>query len=359
MRNPLMRTFARTLALFALLLAGAASRSDALATLPPYFTDHVIAAGFDFPIPIVFLPDGRLLTAESKTGRIRMLVKGVIASTDPVATVDSLASDGGEQGLWGLAVDPRWPTHPYLYVMYGAQDSTLRIRRLRMSGSLSDSASGNLVEAPAFTRDILNDVPDHFGEHNGGCLRFGKDSLLYASFGDDYEACNATDPSELRGVIARMDVRKIPNIPGAPDKPLMVPASNPFASSGIVNERLVYARGFRNPFRFSIDRATGRLFVADVGLVQYEEIDVISTPGLNYGWPFLEGTAPYVTTESYTGAPLSPAVLRARVTGVTGGGARLNVPSLAVRISPASITSDRGSSGSVVKGAICRSLWTT
>ena len=293
-----------TLLAWTVLLASAlATRASPLATLPAYFQDHIVAQGLDYPLPLAFLPDGRLLTVESKTARVRMIVQGAIASTDPVTTIDSVATDGGEQGVWGLAVDPRWPQKPYIYVMYSALDSTIRIRRLMLAGALSDSTSGNLHLWPGSQRDVIRDAPDANAEHNGGTLRFGADSLLYASFGDDYAPCHATLTTALYGGIARMDVRRLPDSPGPPNKPLMVPAGNPFANSASIDERLIYARGFRNPFRFSIDKPTGRLFVGDVGLLNYEDIDVISAPGGNYGWPYYEGPLQYLTTECGTTAP--------------------------------------------------------
>ena len=156
-----------------LLTSALATRASPLATLPAYFQDHIVAQRLDYPVPLAFLPDGRLLTVENKTARVRMIVQGAIASTDPVTTIDSVATDGGEQGVWGLAVDPRWPQKPYIYVMYSALDSTIRIRRLMLAGALSDSTSGNLHLWPGSQRDVIRDAPDANAEHNGGTLRFG------------------------------------------------------------------------------------------------------------------------------------------------------------------------------------------
>jgi hypothetical protein len=155
---------------------------------------------------------------------------------------------------------------------------------------------------------VIRDAPDQYEDHNGGCLRFGPDSMLYASFGDDLAPCHAEDHSQLYGVIARMDVRKLPDTPGPPDKALIVPPDNPFVNSSLPNERLVYARGFRNPFRFDIDRHTGRVFVGDVGLLTYEELDVIDVPGANMGWPYFEGPQSYLPTQC---GPVAPPGLQA------------------------------------------------
>lgn len=299
-----LRAAALGLGLGLALMTGPAARAHALAQVPAYFQDRNVIGGLYGPVGIAFLPDGRLLTVECKTARVRLIVFGATPLTHGVTTIDSVATLDPEQGLWGLAVDPRWPAKPFIYVMYGALDSTLRVSRLTLTGALSDSMSGALSAVPLSRRDVLRDVPDRSSEHNGGCLRFGPDSMLYASFGDDVNPCHAMDPSQLYGVIARMDVRKLPDTPGPPDKAVIVPPDNPFANSSLPNERLVYARGLRNPFRFSIDKPTGRLFVGDVGLATYEEIDVVDAPGLNMGWPMFEGPQPYLPAAC--GLPVPP-----------------------------------------------------
>ena len=107
----------------------------------------------------------------------------------------------------------------------------------------------------------------------------------------------AIDSTTLFGVIARMDVRNLPDVPGPPNKALMVPPGNPYATHPNVNARLVYAMGLRNPFRFAIDPQTGGLYIADVGWLTYEEINVAPTGGIDFGWPYFEGTQVYVTNE--------------------------------------------------------------
>ena len=309
MRSP--ARFAVALVTGVVVFAGIPRRAEPLPLVPAYFQGHTIATGLDWPIGLAFLPDGRLMFIECKSARVRMLVGGAMATTDPLGTVDSVAAASEEQGLWGLAIDPRWPVKPYIYVMYGALDSTLRVSRLTLAGALSDSTSGNLAVVPGSRRDLIRDVLDLHPEHNGGCLRFRPDSMLYASFGDDMYGCQATFPSQLYGVIARLDVRRLPDTPGPPDKALLVPVDNPFVNSPYMNERLAYARGFRNPFRFSIDRPTGRLFVGDVGWESFEELDMLNAPGLNLGWPFFEGPQAYVTTNE-CGTPV-PGDLRSPI----------------------------------------------
>jgi len=262
----------------------------AAVVLPSGFQDQVFAANLSCPVDLAFLPDGRILFIELKSARLRMLVGGSIASTDPLGTIDSVVTADPEQGLLSIAVDPRWPASPFVYVLSTATDSTIRLSRLTLQGDLTNGASGTLAVAPGSRRELLRDIVSVHTNHNGGSLRFGPDSLLWASFGEDAIDCNATDTTALYGVLARMDVRAVPAGPGPPDKALLVPPSNPYASRPDPDQRLMYARGFRNPFRFTIDWPSGRIFLGDEGLQQRDEVDLIDAPGLWFGWPFWEGT---------------------------------------------------------------------
>ena len=285
------------------LTALSASQLRAAAQLPTGFQDQVLASGLDWPTGIAFLPDGRLIVCELLSGRLRMIVNGELAAIDPIGVVDSLAIAGGEQGLLGVAVDPRWPTKPFIYVLSSAIDSTLRISRLTATGDFSDGNSGNMAIVPGSRRELIRDIASVTEVHSGGTLRFGPDSMLYVSLGEDAIACTATDTTRLNGVILRLEVRALPDTPGPPNKPLLVAAGNPWATSANLNRRLVWETGLRNPFRFHIDQPTGRLFIADVGFQKYEELDVAERGGLNFGWPYLEGTFPFVTTECGVPAP--------------------------------------------------------
>src|SRR5262245_1397580 len=283
----------------------AASAPRAAAQVPAAFQDQMLVQGLDWPAGLAFLPEGRPPVGELYTAQVRMIVQGALASVDPIGVVDSVQV-GGELGLFAVAVDPRWPVKPFVYVMYTATDQTIRVSRLTATGDLSNGTSGNLTLDPISRRDLINDIPSLTEDHNGGCLRFAADQMLYVSFGEDARACMATDSTALFGVLARMDVRNLPDTPGPPDKSLLVPVDNPYVDRPVVETRLMYARGFRNPFRIHVDLPTGRVFVADVGLKAWEEMDVIVAPGLHCGWPFYEGTAPYVTTECGVGPPPYP-----------------------------------------------------
>jgi glucose/arabinose dehydrogenase len=277
--------------------AAPASTEVGLTLLPDHFYDEAIATELDQVIALSFLPDGRLLFAEQKSGRVRMIVDGHLATTDPIMTVDSIATAGEEWGLMGLAVDPRWPALPYVYLAYDALGGSIRISRYTATGDLDSPGSGQLALDPASRHDILRGAPDAQFGHNGGCMRFGIDGMLYVSLGDDQINCTAQDTTALAGVILRVDVSKLPPTPTLqPEEDLLVPSDNPLATHAKPHARLVWAMGFRNPFRFSIDRLDGSLFIADVGWTLWEEINHATTPGQNFGWPYYEGPRSYLAS---------------------------------------------------------------
>jgi glucose/arabinose dehydrogenase len=263
------------IAVLALALAAAMAGEADAQRLPDNFRDSVVVSGVDFPVGMAFLPDGRLLFTEQIVGTIRLIVNGALLPT-PVATIpDVRGALYSEQGLLGIAVDPGWPTRPYVYVHYDRNDSLrIRIARFTVTGDLDFTGSGTLAIDPASRRDILTDIPDAGSIHNGGTVRFGPDGRLYVSIGEDGTACAAQDSVTFRGVILRLDVSGLPAGPGgAPFKSAITPPDNPFVGNPNENARLVWAMGLRNPFRFFIDAVTGDLFIGDVGASFWDEID--------------------------------------------------------------------------------------
>lgn len=261
-------------------------------SLPPDFFEDTIVTGLDRPNSMAFLPDGRLLFTELNSGKIRMVVNGHIAAIDPVATVDSLTT-GGERGLQGIAVDPRWPAYPYVYACYTHVGPRSVLVRYTAIGDVNN-ASGNLLLREK--RTLIHDLPDEIEFHNGLGLRFGGDGMLLMTTGDDGSMCAAQIPGALQGKLLRMDVSRVPAGGGGPvPRALLIPSTgNPFAGPDS-NASLVLALGFRNPWRFHVDPMTGAILLADVGESLWEEIDEI-VPGGNYGWPFREGPAPFTPT---------------------------------------------------------------
>ncbi|HET9232806.1 MAG TPA: PQQ-dependent sugar dehydrogenase, partial [Candidatus Eisenbacteria bacterium] len=276
-------TFA--LAAWILLLA---TSSVADAALPTGFADQNVVTGLSQPASFDFLPDGRILIVEQKTFRVRLITGGTLFA-NPILTVPDVNGAGPEQGLLGIAVDPAWPTRPFVYLYFDrTPGSVIYLVRYTASGSLSDPASTNLTLGTRM--NLLTDIPDNAGNHNGGTLRFGPDGNLYASLGEDADRCSAQDSTRLKGNILRLSVSGLPATGTTqPAKSALAPPDNPFPG-GDVNAALVFAYGLRNPFRIQIDPLTGKVYIGDVGENTWEEVDE-AEGGENFGWPFREALA--------------------------------------------------------------------
>ena len=270
-------------------------------TVPDGFAVQTLALGLDTPVAIEFLPDGRVLFAEQLTGLVRVFREGAGVQTAPVLAVPGVAA-GGERGLLGIAVDPRFPTRPYLYVHYTvATPRHIRIARFTLAGDLTGTGDVNLTADPASRYDLIDDIGDVADNHNGGTVRFAVDGLLYASLGEDGSYCRAQDTTALGGVVLRLDASKLPPGPGRAFRAQITPFDNPFVSRPDSNARLVAVLGLRNPFRIQPDRVRNWLVIGDPGEGTREELDVVAlrlpTPrpalpemGADFGWPFFEGT---------------------------------------------------------------------
>jgi glucose/arabinose dehydrogenase len=298
------RVLAGALVVAASVMSAAQARAGVAASLPDGFYDQIVTGDLDRPVGMAFLPDGRLLVIENDTGRVRLVVDGKFGAVDPMGTLTGLQALGEEEGLMGIAVDPEWPDRPYLYFHHAGTDTSLHIVRYAVQGDLTESTSGFLMLDHDSKYQVMSGIPNNNDFHDGGTLRFGPDGMLYASLGDDAVACTAIDTTSLSGVIIRIDVSNLPDGPGGPpDRADLVPPDNPFVASPNVNERLVYAMGLRNPFRFHVDPANGALFVADVGQHRFEEIDWFPVGGSHAGWPYYEGSGTFVTTQCGPPAP--------------------------------------------------------
>jgi glucose/arabinose dehydrogenase len=241
---------------------------------------------FDFPVFLTAPPGdtGRLFVVE-KGGRIKVISRDTNTLIGIFLDISGLVSTGGEQGLLGLAFDPLYSTNGRFYVSYTDTAGNSVIARYVLSADAN-------VAAPNADSIILT-VAQPFANHNGGMIAFGPDGMLYIGFGDGGSGGDpgnrAQNPNELLGKLLRIDVSQ-----GAP---YSVPPSNPFVGkSGSRAE--VWSLGLRNPWRFSFDRQTGDLYVADVGQENFEEIDVATAAGgtgrgMNYGWHVMEGNHCY------------------------------------------------------------------
>lgn len=286
----------RHLALAATLasLVAFATPARSAVIVPAGFVDDTLVTGLDQPNSMAFLPDGRLLVTETKSGKIRMIVGDHVAASDPLAIVPDLQGNGYEQGLQGIDVDPGWPARPYVYVFYNRFGEKIRLIRYTASGDLDNPTGESMSLGDSLL--IVDDFPDDHPNHNAGCLRFGPGGYLFVSLGDDETICAARDSSSLHGAILRLDVSNLPAGSGGPVlRSLITPATNPLTTTN-ANAKLVWAYGFRNPWRYGIDDATGAIYSADVGESTMEEIDEVS-PGDFCGWPWREGTAVILRTQ--------------------------------------------------------------
>jgi glucose/arabinose dehydrogenase len=240
--------------------------------------------GLSSPVGIAHASDGsnRLFVVE-QGGRIRIVKSGVVQPS-PFLDIAGRISTGGERGLLGLAFPPDYARKGYFYVNYTNPAGDTVVSRFQRSASNPDAAD------PASEQLILT-VAQPFANHNGGQLAFGPaDRMLYVGMGDGGDAGDpgnrAQNPGQLLGKILRLNTET-----GRPFT-YTVPPTNPFLTTAGFRPE-IWALGMRNPWRFSFDRATFDLFIADVGQGSWEEIDFqpASSPGgENYGWRIMEGT---------------------------------------------------------------------
>jgi len=228
--------------------------------------------------------DSRLfLTVQ--TGRI-LIWDGAQILPTPFLDLSSLVSCCTERGLLSAAFHPQYATNGFFFVYYTNTAGNITIARYSVSASnpnLASSSSGV----------ILLTIPHPTNSnHNGGELQFGPDGYLYIGTGDGGSAndppCNAQRDDVLLGKLLRIDVDQ--NVSSSPF--YGIPPSNPFIGAGLPLDE-IWAKGLRNPWRFSFDRMTGDLYIGDVGQNVREEIDFqprASAGGENYGWKIMEGT---------------------------------------------------------------------
>ncbi len=240
-----------------------------------------MVSGLASPTVITHAGDasGRLFVVE-QTGTIRIVSSGGTLQPTPFLDISGRLISGGERGLLGLAFPPGFSSKKYFYVNYTrAGDGATVVSRFFVSA--------NPDLANAASEQVLLVISQAFPNHNGGQLAFGPDGMLYVGRGDGGSG-TGQDTTALLGKVLRLDVE-------AGVAPYRIPADNPFVGSTTAKPE-IWALGLRNPWRFSFDRLTGDLYIADVGESTWEEIDFQqagAAGGANYGWNILEGPACY------------------------------------------------------------------
>jgi glucose/arabinose dehydrogenase len=243
----------------------------------------VIVTGLNSPLDLEQPGDnsGRLFLVE-QAGRVKIIQNGSVL---PALFLDisSKTFVQDETGLLGITFHPSFASNGKFYVNY------VRNNAGQFQSVISEFqvSAGNPNQAdPASERILLTvDQVSNFTNHKAGQLAFGADGFLYFGLGDGGSGGDPLGHGQntqiLLGKMMRIDVNST-----SPGKQYAIPPDNPFVAGGGLPE--IYAFGFRNPWRFSFDRPTGRMFVADVGQDKFEEIDIVQKGG-NYGWNIMEG----------------------------------------------------------------------
>ena len=244
-----------------------------------------IASGLDRPLYLTTAGDGtdRLFVLE-QTGKVWIFDEGE-PLTDPFLDVSEIISPSAdrpysEQGLLGLAFHPEYVDKGTFFINYTNRGGDTVVARYQVSLSnpnIADASSG----------EIIFELEQPYANHNGGHIDFGPDGFLYISLGDGGSANDPLGAGQNRkillGSMLRIDVDA--------GLPYGIPEDNPFVDDSLALDE-IWAYGLRNVWRFSFDRATGDMYLADVGQNLWEEINfqpADSAGGENYGWNVWEG----------------------------------------------------------------------
>lgn len=245
------------------------------------FTLEEFSTGLVNPVEIVHAGDERLFVVQ-QGGQIIVVNPDGSKNSTPFLNISSIISSGGERGLLGLAFAPDYASSGRFYVNYTNTSGNTVIARYTVS---SDPNIAN----PSGT--VLMTIDQPFSNHNGGNIHFGPDGYLWISMGDGGSGGDpqnyAQNKNSLLGKMLRIDVS---------GETYTSPSDNPFVGTDGADE--IWSYGWRNAWKFSFDRETGDVWIADVGQNAIEEINKMSSTdlGLNYGWRCYEGNNTYNTS---------------------------------------------------------------
>jgi glucose/arabinose dehydrogenase len=246
---------------------------------------ELLADGLERPLYLTHAGDGseRLFVVE-QAGRIRTLAADGALAPEPLLDIRERVSSGGERGLLSVAFSPDFAADRAFYVDYTDLNGDTVIARYQ----LVPGQPGEPPRADPASATTILAVDQPAANHNGGQIVFGPDGYLYVAFGDGGggNSRNGQALDTLLGKLLRLDVAR-----ASAGQPYAIPPDNPFVADPAARPE-IWAYGLRNPWRFSFDRATGDLYIADVGSSTYEEISFqpgASAGGENYGWDLAEG----------------------------------------------------------------------
>jgi len=237
------------------------------------------------PTEIVASPtnDNRIFVVQ-QSGIIKIVNPNGVIETSDFLNITDRVNFNGEMGLLGLAFHPQFATNRYFYVYYNRAGRTITVSRFT-----ANSANPNTAD-PA-TEKVMMSIPKSQTNHNGGSIHFGADGYLYISTGDGGGGGdpdnNGQNKNSLLGKLLRIDVNS--------DNAYNIPPTNPFV--GIDGNDEIWSYGLRNGWKFSFDKTTNNIWIADVGQNLIEEINRVpaTTPAVNYGWRCYEGNNAYNT----------------------------------------------------------------
>ena len=260
--------------------------TDTVTTIPDGagYTWKLIVDGLNKPLDMATPTDGsgRILILE-QAGTIRVAQNGALLPGVFLDITDRVGSRESEQGLLGIALHPDFGSNGFFYINYTDKNGDTVIARYSVTKEDPNRADPN-------SEKVLLQVDQPYANHNGGSMVFGPDGYLYMGLGDGGSGGdphgNGQSHDTLLGKLLRVDVNN--------GDPYAIPQDNPFAKGGGKAE--IWAYGLRNPWRFSFDRLTKDLYIADVGQDQWEEVDFLAgnqPGGANFGWNYREGKHPF------------------------------------------------------------------
>jgi glucose/arabinose dehydrogenase len=263
-----------------------------------------IATNLTMPVEVLApLNDGVLYVVE-RLGTVKVVISGK-ARKEPFANLRSVLKSGSiEQGLLGMAFHPNYPTDTRVFFYHSIKNND------NVLVSYTTDPTARRIDPNSRKLLLTIDKEPDAVRHNAGALRFSPDGLLYIAVGDAARASkNGQNPKTLPGSILRIDVNS--------GNPYAIPADNPFVD-GKAGAPEVFWYGLRNPWRFSIDAVSGLAYIGDVGQEKYEEVNAVDhrKPGINFGWPIMEGNRRYSKGEAKTA--LTPPIIDILHGGETG-----------------------------------------